>query len=155
MGCGPVGHALLQLEKPDVAERWLREATSRLGNECADWIWNLRGFNYQRLGDLRLAEECFRQAIPLAPDRCEPLFNLGLILRAQRRYAEAIAVIEEVIEVSEDDRPARAVLASMEGVIDAVCHAETWQHDSSDGGLAAAGEEGCDDDESGWTRPPL
>ena len=69
---------------------------------------NVRGYgglgliHWQR-GDVKLAEQEWREALRLAPNDSSILNNLGLVCTNQGRYAEAVSFLHKAIELKPDD----------------------------------------------------
>jgi type IV pilus assembly protein PilF len=57
--------------------------------------FNMRGLIYQRLGDLRQAEDSFRRALQLNPRDADTLHNYAWMMCQQRRYEESIAMFTQ------------------------------------------------------------
>jgi hypothetical protein len=64
---------------------------------------NLRGNDAKDAGDLPAAEAAYQEAIALAPDFEAPWFNLGVIYKWQRRWAEARHAVERSLALVPDD----------------------------------------------------
>ena len=61
------------------------------------------GLAYQRMGNLKLAERCFRKSIEIGA-KTPTIFNsLGNVLRESGRVAEAVQVYESTLKVDRND----------------------------------------------------
>jgi Flp pilus assembly protein TadD len=61
------------------------------------------GLIYWRRGDVKLAEQAWREALRLAPNDSSLLNNLGLVCTKLGRYAEAVSLFRKAIELKPDD----------------------------------------------------
>lgn len=59
--------------------------------------WTALGAVYGWLGDHAESESCFRKAISIRPDHAESQYNLGVTLRDQARFSEAIEQFSKAI----------------------------------------------------------
>ena len=110
--------------KKRIAEKWFSRACAEPQGARKGWVWILRGANAVDRGDFAKAERCYRNSmdrenVPLD----EAYLNLGLVLRAQRRYAEAAAALQRAIELDPSCQSAAKALTSLEGVEDAIARA--------------------------------
>ncbi|HEY3231856.1 MAG TPA: hypothetical protein VGJ87_21680, partial [Roseiflexaceae bacterium] len=64
---------------------------------------NERGRQQARDGHLEEAEVAYREAIARAPDWSVPAYNLGLLLKYQRRWPESLAANRRAAELAPDD----------------------------------------------------
>ena len=98
-------------EKGDdaAAERWYREAISHRPDDTQGYIY-LGGF-YARRGRLAEAEAVHRQGT-LCKKGCidEAYHNLGLVLRAQERFEEALACFQRAVEIDPQYKEARMAM---------------------------------------------
>jgi tetratricopeptide (TPR) repeat protein len=108
----------------DGSEVWYARAVERLPGDRGGWVWIMRGANLARAGQFRAAEEAHRRALahPDA-DRDEAYLNLALLARAQGRYDEAVALLNEALKVTPDYPEVIEELAMLEGVQEAAAHA--------------------------------
>lgn len=105
----------------DEAETWYAAAIAQPEASDAGWSWVLRGINHARSGMLQAAEACHRRAATLSDvDRDEALLNLGYVLRAQGRYAEAAAVFREAVTLDPHREVNIAAARSLDGIEEAV-----------------------------------
>ncbi len=74
-----------------IAERHFAKACHIYGKDAPGWLWTIRGGNLASLGKFKQAEASHRLALT-QPDveLGEAWLNLGYVLRAQRRYCEAV-----------------------------------------------------------------
>jgi tetratricopeptide (TPR) repeat protein len=115
--CSRIASLYSEMGRHADAERYYAEVTSDPAWQSHGWAWILRGGNLAALGNFTLAEECHRKAIEVGDcDVDEAWLNVGLVLRAQRRYAEAIDAIRRSIEIDPSSDMARKALRSMEGI---------------------------------------
>lgn len=96
-----------------IAERWFAlasrdEATADLG-----WFWIFRGANLALAEAFEEAEQCHRRASQLPGDPDEAFLNLGYVLRAQRKYADAEAAFEQALDLTPDYPEAEKALAGL------------------------------------------
>jgi predicted O-linked N-acetylglucosamine transferase (SPINDLY family) len=66
-------------------------------------LWNLLGKVLESRGLGILAESCFRKAIEAAPQRAGSRSRLGRILLVQKRYPEALSILEEAVKAQADN----------------------------------------------------
>ena len=71
-------------------------------NENNVGAWSLLGVIHGLLGDFREAEACSRKAVELRPDYPEGHCNLGVALRSQQRFDEAIRSLREALRLKPD-----------------------------------------------------
>jgi hypothetical protein len=67
---------------------------------------NERGRELARDGHQGEAEAAYRQAIARAPEWSVPVYNLGLLLKYQRRWAESLAANRRAVELAPEDEAA-------------------------------------------------
>jgi Flp pilus assembly protein TadD len=80
------------------------------------WLFVLRGANLAKLGYFEEAKACHLQALELTSHPDEVLLNIGYVLRAQRRYAEAGDAFSQANTMSKGCPEATAAIRSMEGL---------------------------------------
>ena len=73
--------------------------------------FNLRGLIYANLGDERLAEESFRNALLLNPRDADAMQNFGWYLCQLKRYPEADSLFRQALGVPQYRDSARTLLA--------------------------------------------
>ena len=84
--------------KPKLAERWFRKCIE-LDSKDAD-AWAFLGSCLARQGRLKEAKAAWRRQIRLGTGATdEGYLNLGLILRAERRYKEALRHADKALEL--------------------------------------------------------
>lgn len=71
-----------------------------------------RGLAAHAAGELPAAEQHFRAALALAPDRVSILGNLGAVLCAQGRHAEARPLVERALQIDPDNADACMTLGA-------------------------------------------
>jgi tetratricopeptide (TPR) repeat protein len=98
------------------ADEWFAEGirNRRLGEH--GWVWILRGANLAVAGEFGEAEASHRRATELEGYRDEAYLNLGLVLRAQRRYHEAASAFEQSLSLCPDYVEAREALDGLSGI---------------------------------------
>jgi tetratricopeptide (TPR) repeat protein len=105
------------------AEALFTRAIADAGEQTPAWVWSCRGANWVATGKMDSAEKCYRHAIVAdadVQDQVDAYFNLALVLRSERRYAEAGEVLQNVLRLSPDHHGARDVLEGMHGVFEAI-----------------------------------
>ncbi len=115
----------------DQAAVWYRRAIDADLGDATGHIY--LGAVLARQGRLHEAEEAHRLAIGCA-EGCidEAYFNLGLVLRAQERFAEAADCFRESIRLDPEYRAARRALRDVERCI-------AWDSGRAEAGGAGAG----------------
>jgi tetratricopeptide (TPR) repeat protein len=108
----------------------LAEAEQSFAQACNDpevaahgATWILRGANLASATQLQAAEDCHRRALTFHDenvDRDEAYLNLGYVLRAQGRYAEAAEAFQHALEITPDYPLALEPRASLAGIDDAI-----------------------------------
>ena len=93
-----LGTVYLSLGQTGDAVNYLERATMIDGNSSDAWS-NL-GVAYDSAGKLQLAEQAYRKALELKGASPAVMQNLGANLIAQNRTAEAVAVMEQVVQKS-------------------------------------------------------
>jgi tetratricopeptide (TPR) repeat protein len=107
------------------AEEFFARATAH--SKVRDWVWIFRGCNLARMNQLAAAEDCQRHALTLPDcDHDEAWLNIGYIMRARGKYAEAIEAFGKAIELTPNYPEAIEGLRGLEGVEDAVTFAQTF-----------------------------
>jgi tetratricopeptide (TPR) repeat protein len=103
--------------KYDEAERWFATATANSHARHAGYVWILRGAALAAAGKLAEAEACHRKAVTLDDvDIDEALLNLGYVLRAQGRYAEAIESFDQAFALDSTCADNREAVKSLDGI---------------------------------------
>lgn len=103
------------------AERYFLEVTSDPEWKDLGWLWIMRGTNLACLGEFRLAEKCHRKATELKEvDVDEAWLNIGLVLRAQAKYADAANALRKCLELDPSCAIAEKSLKSMSGIETAI-----------------------------------
>lgn len=82
------------------AEKMFQHSTEFMTENVSDYN-NLMAIYYQ-LGDIESARAAFEKSVSLKPD-AHTYTNMGTIYFYQRRYADAMAMYEEAIELGEDE----------------------------------------------------
>ena len=96
-----LGLVYLYLERPDDAVRYTERATL-LDPRSAPAFSNL-GVALDARGDFARAETAYRHSLDLDPDNVTTLLNLGTNLLAQGKNAEAVDIMQRVVQA--DDTP--------------------------------------------------
>lgn len=94
-----LGTVYLSLGQTNDAVNYLERATMIDGNSSDAWS-NL-GVAYDSVGKTQLAEQAYRKALELKGASPAVMQNLGANLITQNRTAEAVAVMEQVIQKSD------------------------------------------------------
>ncbi len=81
---------------------YMDRAITNHGLEVDAYVY--RGFALMRLGHLDQAEQSVRQAIVLRPRAHAYHFVLGLILRQEQRWNDALAAFEEELKINPNDK---------------------------------------------------
>jgi Tfp pilus assembly protein PilF len=63
------------------------------------------------VGRLEDAEKFFRKAASLAPQEAAYSYDLGALLHQERRYVEAVPILQHAVELAPENLPARMMLA--------------------------------------------
>ncbi|MBV8537635.1 MAG: tetratricopeptide repeat protein [Alphaproteobacteria bacterium] len=95
-----LGHALLDLGRPDEALRRFREAIGLKPDLAA--AHNGLGIAFQRLGQFPAARAALQRAVALRPDYAEAWTNLGNVLWSQGALEGAIAAHREALKFRPD-----------------------------------------------------
>jgi tetratricopeptide (TPR) repeat protein len=107
------------------AERYYLDVTSDKRWSDHGWLWIMRGANLARLGDFPLAEKCHRAALQCCyVDIDEAWLNIGLVLRAQAKYADAAQALHKCLEIEPSCANARVALSSMNGIEAAIARVD-------------------------------
>lgn len=77
---------------PEARQRF--QAALKLAPGRAEILSNLAATE-ERLGDVRAAEEHYREAVRRRPDSAEHLFNLGYFLNSRKRFADAYPFLSQ------------------------------------------------------------
>jgi type IV pilus assembly protein PilF len=96
--------------------------------------FNLRGLIYANLGDTGLAEESFKRALQLNARDADTMHNYGWYLCQQQRYAEANAMFNQALAITQYRGTARTLLTQ------GVCQAHAGQLVEAEASLARAYE---------------
>lgn len=115
-GLTKLGHLCRGQGRFDEAEKWYRKALERKPENADEWY--VLGSLLAQKGDLGGAEVCHRRATQCA-EGCvdEAYLNLGLVLRAQERYEEALECFKKALEITPDYKLAIVGKSDMEKVI--------------------------------------
>ena len=106
------------------AEKYFARACRTDDREMLSWLWIYRGANFARWGNFVRAEKCHRRAARISENKDEAYLNLGLVLRAQRRYDEAAAALQQALRITPEYPEAQQALDSLAGVREAMKLAE-------------------------------
>jgi tetratricopeptide (TPR) repeat protein len=112
-----MGHLFRESGDPNQAETWYRRAIEACPDD-ADYRTYLGGM-LAKQGRFHEAEEVHREATACA-EGCidEAYLNLGFVLRALKRFAEAADCFREALRLDPDYRGARRALRDVERCID-------------------------------------
>lgn len=113
MVCSARGHRLR-------AERWFARAGASKHSNCLDWFWILRGANLAEMGRFDEAEDCHRRAIQLDEHNSEAYLNLGLVLRAKRRYSDALIALQRSHALDSNDAQTVEAIESLANIKEAL-----------------------------------
>jgi tetratricopeptide (TPR) repeat protein len=111
-----LGHLHQESGHYDEAEKWYRKAVELSPDDAGRHVF--LGALLAKKGEFRAAEECHRRGT-----RCskgcvdEAYLNLGLVLRAQERYAEAMECFQKALELTPDYEGAITGKSDMENVM--------------------------------------
>jgi tetratricopeptide (TPR) repeat protein len=115
-GFSQLGHLCRDQGRYDEAEKWYRRAVQVKSEKAGQHIF--LGALLAVKGDLSGAEDCHRKATQcVAGCIDEAYFNLGLVLRAQERYEEALESFNKALEITPDYKYAIVGKTDMEKVI--------------------------------------
>jgi predicted Zn-dependent protease len=98
-----------QSKQYDAALTAAREAVRQDGQNPTHV--HLYGLVLKALQQFAGAEDNLRKAVALAPDRADFQYDLGVLLHQERKYAEALPVLKQAIELDSDNLTARMMLA--------------------------------------------
>ncbi len=90
---------------------YMGRAIANQGLETDAYVY--RGFAMMKLGRLQEAEESVRQALALRPQARSYHFTLGLILRQEQRWPEALAAFQQELAINPHDSGAAAHVADI------------------------------------------
>ncbi len=111
-----LGKAVHKSGDASEAESWFRKAIETAPDDCQGYIY--LGGLLASLGRLAEAEEVHRRGIRCSEGCLDEAFlNLGLVLRAQQRFAEAVECFEEAIRRDPDYKAAKAALRDVKACI--------------------------------------
>jgi len=112
---GRIGFLCRQHISPMEAEKWFKQATENTQKPIG-WAWILRGANLAVMGEYERALDCYQEALNLEEiDRDEVFLNIGLVLRAMKRYNEAILAFQEALKLNPTYQEAQW---NLEGLLD-------------------------------------
>lgn len=95
------GHMSQRKGNYAIAERWFSKAISL--DPQASYTHVFRAVVIGKRGDLKLAEQRYREALVVCRDDLDEVYaNLGAILIAQERYEEAAQCFEHALELDPD-----------------------------------------------------
>lgn len=104
----------------DRAEAEFAQSVSDPEAHASTWFWIIRGANFARATQLDAAERCHRTGTTMTDgDLDEAWLNLGLVLRAQGRYPDAIDAFRRALELTPDYEEAIDGLRSLDGIDEA------------------------------------
>jgi len=117
------GHLYQRKGNYRCAENWFRKAIASCPQDAGAYIY--LGGLFALEGRLREAEAIHRRATR-CEDGCidEAFFNLGLVLRAQERYPEAVSCFQRALEIDPKYKPAKKALSDVVHVIELNRNAE-------------------------------
>jgi TPR repeat protein len=112
---GRIGFLCRQHISPMTAEKWFKQATENT-QKTIGWAWILRGANLAIMGEYEKALDCYQEALNLEDiDRDEVFLNMGLVLRAMKRYNEARLAFQEALKLNPTYQEAQW---NLEGLLD-------------------------------------
>ena len=112
---GRIGFLCRQHRSPAEAEKWFKLATEK-SQKPPGWAWILRGANLAIMGEYEKALDCHQEALNFEDiDRDEVFLNMGLVLRAMKRYHEAILAFQEAPKLNPTYQEAQW---NLEGLLD-------------------------------------
>ena len=112
-----LGHLCRERGDYDNAEKWYRKVIELDPDNAGRHIF--LGMLLARKGDFSGAEASHRNAIRCSEGAVdEGYLNLGLVLRAQERYEEALKCFEQALEITPDYKEAITAKADIEKAID-------------------------------------
>ena len=108
------GHGLHKQGKHGESNRILRVAAR---HSCDPMIWNIRGKNYQAMGEYDRAEKCFLRAAHLLPGRIYPYYLLAKLYASPGyRQPEKLEEMKRLVRSKEPKVPSTAVRQMREEV---------------------------------------
>jgi tetratricopeptide (TPR) repeat protein len=111
-----LGHLYRERGDYTNAEKWYRKAIDIEPDHAGRYVF--LGALLAKTGDISGAEASHRKATRCSKGAVdEAYFNLGLVLRAQERYREALACFEKAIELAPDYREAITAKSDVEKTI--------------------------------------
>jgi tetratricopeptide (TPR) repeat protein len=111
-----LGHLCQDQGRYDEAEEWYRKAVELKPEGAGRRIF--LGALLAQKGDLSGAEACHRKATQCVGGCVDEAYlNLGLVLRAQERYEEALECFNKALEITSDYEEAMVGKSDMEKVI--------------------------------------
>lgn len=98
------------------AETWYARACNTKEGKLHGWLWILRGSNLADLERFRSSERCLRLALTLDDASYDEAYlNLAMVMRSQERYDEAIAALNQALQIDPRNKGTKTVLKSLEG----------------------------------------
>ena len=111
-----LGHLYRERGDYDHAEKWYRKAIELHPDDAGRHIF--LGVLLAKKGDFLGAETSHRKAIGCSAGAVDEAYlNLGLVLRAQERYKEALACFERAVEMTPDYQEVITAKADIEKAI--------------------------------------
>jgi tetratricopeptide (TPR) repeat protein len=111
-----LGHLHRKCGRCDEAEKWYRQAIELNPNDAGRHIF--LGALLAKKGDLTSAEASHRRATQCSSGCIDEAYlNLGLVLRAQERYREALQCFEKALELTPDYQAAREAKSDLQKAI--------------------------------------
>jgi tetratricopeptide (TPR) repeat protein len=104
----------------DEAEEWFEQATADEFGCSEGWLWVMRGGYLAVAGRFEEAIFCHRQAAELPGNAEEAYLNIGYVLRAQGKYAEAIKAFQKALELTPDYPEAVRALGGLTDIFNAI-----------------------------------
>jgi tetratricopeptide (TPR) repeat protein len=101
-----LAHGYYMKQYDDKVEAVLTLAGKQKAGQAHPVLWMLLGLIYDRTNREDLALQAYEKATQLKPDYLAALNNKGAIYLKRKRYADAIPVFEQVVQI--DDKSARA-----------------------------------------------
>lgn len=117
-------------EDKDAAKSYLQQALLILDDAKrvdANYypIYNQRGLVYQYLGDLKKAEQAFKQALKLGSKDSVVRYNLAQVYLSQGRLDEALAMLQEGVKIDPSSAQLQLLLGKVLAVKGKLPEAET------------------------------
>jgi len=111
-----LGHLHRDSGHYDEAEKWYRKAIEFDPDDAGRHTF--LGALLAKKGDLKAAEESHRKGTRCSKGPMDEAYlNLGLVLRAQERYAEALECFKRALELDQDYKEAARAKLDMEKVL--------------------------------------